>query len=155
MDKYYEQFITKDYGNLPNLLNMISKTILLLGIVFLSINIFIGAIFIIASIVIEIVMLKKSVEYEYEYIDGEMTLSKIIGKRKRKTLGKITLVSLSKVCMKSSIDKSQKLVVCTIDGLGLKEIVIINNDKTCYLVGLDEKMYQILKRANPSLFAYI
>ncbi len=163
MNKFYEQFITKDYGTLPNAINIISKAILLIGILLISIF-FIGGIFMaiplfIAFVLIEFYLSKNFLEYEYEYYDKDITISKIIGKKRRKVIGNIDVKSILKVSNLNSLSKDEKVIRCTIKGLNLKEVVIFVNDKTGkkvgYLVGLDDELLSILKKDNPTLFNYI
>lgn len=162
MDKFYEQFISKDYGILPNAINIISKAILLLGIAIFAI-VGIGGIFLalpafIVFILLEIFMSKSFLEYEYEYYNKDITISKIIGKKRRKVIGNIKVDNILNVSNVNNIEKSEKVIRCTIKGLNLKEIVVFvneNNKKVGYLLGLDEELYSILKKDNPRLFNYI
>ncbi len=163
MDKFYEQFISKDYGTLPNAINIISKTILLIGVAIFAIFGITGIILAIPAfvifILIEFFMSKSFLEYEYEYYNKDITISKIIGKRRRKIIGNINVDNILKISNINSIGKDEKVIRCTIKGLNLKEIVIFvndnNNKKVGYLVGLDEKLYSILKKDNPTLFSFI
>ena len=163
MDKFYEQFISKDYGTLPNAINIISKTILLIGVAIFAIFGITGIILAIPAfvifILIEFFMSKSFLEYEYEYYNKDITISKIIGKRRRKIIGNINVDNILKISNINSIGKDEKVIRCTIKGLNLKEIVIFvndnNNKKVGYLVGLDEKLYSILKKHNPTLFSFI
>lgn len=163
MNKFYEQFITKDYGTLPNTINIISKSILLIGIAIFAIvgilGIFLSIPMFIVFILIEIYMSKKFLEYEYEYYDKDITISKIIGKRRRKVIANINVGSILKVSNINSLSKDDKFIGCTIKGLNLREVVIFINDKNGkkvgYLVGLDEELLSILKKDNPTLFNYI
>ena len=163
MDKFYEQFISKDYGNLPNAINIVSKAILLIGVAIFAIFGITGIILAIPAFIIFILiaffMSKSFLEYEYEYYDKDITISKIIGKRRRKIIGNINVTNILKVSNINSIGKDEKVIRCTIKGLNLKEVVIFvndkNNKKVGYLVGLDEKLHSILKKDNPTLFNYI
>ena len=163
MDKFYEQFISKDYGTLPNAINIISKTILLIGVAIFAIFGITGIILAIPAfvifILIEFFMSKSFLEYEYEYYNKDITISKIIGKRRRKIIGNINVDNILKISNINSIGKDEKVIRCTIKGLNLKEIVIFvndnNNKNVGYLVGLDEKLYSILKKDNPTLFSFI
>lgn len=166
MNKFYEQFITKDYGTLPNAINIISKGVLIFALLIIfsfGILNFIGIIiaipFFLVFILIELYMAKSFLEYEYEYYDKDITISKIIGKKRRKLIGNIDVRNILKVSNINSIDKSEKVVRCTIKGLSLNEIVIFVNDKNGnkvgYLVGLDEELLSILKKDNSTLFNYI
>lgn len=164
MNKFYEQFITKDYKGVPNAVNVASKSLLLLCVVFISFfGIIWGVIFsmpvIILFIIVEMAIAKSFLEYEYEYYDDEITISKIINKRKRKVIGSFNTKNISKVSTFNNVDKSAKIVRCTIKGLNLKEIVVFANDnnnrQVGYLMGIDENLHSILKKDNPSLFNYI
>lgn len=113
----------------------------------------------IAFVLIEFYLSKNFLEYEYEYYDKDITISKIIGKKRRKVIGNIDVKSILKVSNLNSLSKDEKVIRCTIKGLNLKEVVIFVNDKTGkkvgYLVGLDDELLSILKKDNPTLFNYI
>lgn len=166
MNKFYEQFITKDYGTLPNAINIVSKGFLIFALliifsfgIFNFIGLIIAVPFFLVFILIELYMAKVFLEYEYEYYDKDITISKIIGKKRRKLIGNIDVRNILKVSNINTIDKSEKVIRCTIKGLNLKEIVIFVNDKNGnkvgYLVGLDEELLSILKKDNSTLFNYI
>nr|WP_317356993.1 hypothetical protein [uncultured Tyzzerella sp.] len=166
MNKFYEQFITKDYGTLPNAINIISKTILIFALliiftfgIFNLLGIIISIPFFIVFLLIEVYLANSFLEYEYEYYDKDITISKIIGKRRRKVIGNIDVRNILKVSNINSLSKEEKPIRCTIKGLNLKEVVIFVNDKNGkkvgYLVGLDEEILSILKKDNPTLFNYI
>ncbi|WP_250277812.1 DUF6106 family protein [[Clostridium] colinum] len=163
MTKFYEQFITKDYGTLPNAINIVSKAILIIAVAIFAIFGFVGIFLAIPVfllfILIEIYMVKKFLEYEYEYYDRDITISKIMAKRKRKVITTINVTNILKVTSVDSLGKDEKFIRCTIKGLNLKEVIIFindkNNKKVGYLVGLDDKMLSILKKDNPTLFNYI
>ncbi len=166
MNKFYEQFITKDYGTLPNAINIVSKGFLLFALLIIfsfgilnPIGLIISVPFFIVFILMELYMSKSFLEYEYEYYDKDITISKIIGKKRRKVIGNIDVRNILKVSNINNIDKSEKIVRCTIKGLNLKEVVIFVNDKNGnkvgYLVGLDEELLSILKKDNSTLFNYI
>lgn len=166
MNKFYEQFITKDYGTLPNAINIVSKGFLLFALLIIfsfgilnPIGLIISVPFFIVFILMELYMAKSFLEYEYEYYDKDITISKIIGKKRRKVIGNIDVRNILKVSNINSVDKSEKIVRCTIKGLNLKEVVIFVNDKNGnkvgYLVGLDEELLSILKKDNSTLFNYI
>ena len=166
MNKFYEQFITKDYGTLPNAINIVSKGFLLFALLIIfsfgilnPIGLIISVPFFIVFILMELYMAKSFLEYEYEYYDKDITISKIIGKKRRKVIGNIDVRNILKVSNINTVDKSQKIVRCTIKGLNLKEVVIFVNDKNGnkvgYLVGLDEELLSILKKDNSTLFNYI
>lgn len=163
MNKFYEQFISKDYGALANAINIVSKFVLLIGVAVFGIMGIVGIFFaiplFILFILIEIYMANKFLEYEYEYYDKEVTISKIISKRRRKTICTIEIDKILNVLPLSNAYKQEKIVKCTIKGLPLKEVVIFindkNNKKVGYLVGLDDELLHILKKDNPMLFNHI
>ncbi len=163
MNKFYEQFITKDYGTLPRAINIISKSVLLIGVAIFAIvgvlGIFLSIPVFLIFILIEVYLSKNFLEYEYEYYDKDITISKIIGKRRRKIIGNIDVRNILKVSNINSLAKDEKFIRCTIKGLDLKEVVIFVNDKNGkkvgYLLGLDEELLSILKKDNPTLFNYI
>ncbi|WP_317366936.1 DUF6106 family protein [uncultured Tyzzerella sp.] len=163
MNKFYEQFITKDYGTLPNTINIVSKAILLIGVFILAmagiLGIFLSIPVFIVFILIEVYTSKKFLEYEYEYYDKDITVSKIIGKKRRKVICNIRVGNILSVSNVNSYSKEEKVIRCTIKGLDLKEVVIFINDKNGkkvgYLLGIDEELLSILKKDNPTLFNYI
>lgn len=160
MKKFYEQFITKDYGTLPSAINIISKAILLVTLfLFFSFGLILAIPFLIVFIILELYIANAFVEYEYEYYEKDLTISKIICKKKRKTIDVIKTNNILKVSQVNNVSKDEKVIRCTIKGLNLKEVVVFinnkNNKKVGYLLGLDDETLAILKRDNPSLFNYI
>lgn len=158
MNKFYEQFITKNYGNVPNIINILSKVMLLFSVLFILIFKLILAIqFFLIFIILEILIVKNFIEFEYEYFNGDITISKIINKKRRKVICEFNVNNIVRISKMNIIDKN--ITKCTIKDLGLNEIVIFintKNNKTCgYLIGLDKELYSILKKVNPSLFNYI
>ena len=163
MNKFYEQFITKDYGTLPNTINIVSKAILLIGVFILAmagiLGIFLSIPVFIVFILIEVYTSKKFLEYEYEYYYKDIRVSKIIVKKRRKVICNIRVGNILSVSNVNSYSKEEKVIRCTIKGLDLKEVVIFINDKNGkkvgYLLGIDEELLSILKKDNPTLFNYI
>lgn len=161
MNKFYEQFITKNYGNVPNIINILSKVMLLFSVLFILIFKLILAIqFFLIFIILEILIVKNFIEFEYEYFNGDITISKIINKKRRKVRKVICEFNVNNIVRIYKMDIIDKNITkCTIKNLGLNEIVIFintkNNKKCGYLIGLDKELYSILKKVNPSLFNYI
>lgn len=163
MNKFYEQFISKDYGTLPNAINIVSKAVLLIAIAIFAIMGIVGIFFtiplFIIFILIEVYMANKFLEYEYEYYDKELTIAKIINKKRRKTICNIEIDKILNVLPLNNSYNDGKIVNCTIKHLNLKQVVIFinnkNNKKTGYLLGLDNNLLDILKKDSPMLFNHI
>ena len=97
-------------------------------------------------------MRSKYVEYEYELVCDELTVSKIFNKRKRKKVVNIELKNMIEV------DKNinYKIKDLYIDAKGLeKKIVYIreNNQIKGYRIALDKKMLAKCRRINPRIFS--
>ncbi len=164
MNTFYEQFISKDYKGKPNAINIISKGVLLFSIGMFAalgiLGIFVAIPGLIIFAILEIFLANNFLEYEYEYYDREIVISKIIGKKRRKVLGNISTGNIIKVSTDIEASKKEgKIIRCTAPSMNLKEVVIFandkNNQKVGYLMGLDDNLYSILKKDNPNLFNYI
>lgn len=159
LKRVYEQLVTKDYGTLPNLMNIISKTIFLLGIFVSAIILLFGIPFFLIFIILEISNYRTFVEYEYEYFDGELVIAKIYNKKRRKKIISIAISGILKVSQPNNVDRTERIVRCTLKNQKLKEIVIFANDnknqRAGYLIGMDDELHTILKRVNSNLFSHI
>lgn len=159
MEKFYEQFITKDYGNLPTTLSILSTTFLIFGLsLLISFGLVIASPLLLIFLIFQIIITKTIVEYDYEYFEGSITISKIIKKRKRKVIATFNVENISKVYKKESYPNDLKVVKSTIKNTGLLELILVINDKNNqpigYLLSIDDKMHNILKRGNLGLFGF-
>ncbi|MDE6182643.1 MAG: hypothetical protein K2F59_05525, partial [Eubacteriales bacterium] len=98
--------------------------------------------------------------YEYEYYEGELTISKIINRKSRKIIGRFDIDKISKVSKPDNADKSIKIInACLkkISNNNNKELIIFvgGNEPVGYYLSIDEKLFEILKRKKPSIFNYI
>lgn len=160
MNKFYEQFITKDYGIAPKIMRVLFWVSVGLSVFFFSSFIFVFAIFFaILFIVIELIIRNTFLEYEYEYFEGEITISKIMNKRIRKIIGRFTTEQISKVSKPESTDKSIKIINACLKNIpNNKELIILiggGNEPKGYYLSIDEKLFEILKRDKPHIFNYI
>lgn len=159
MNKFYEQFITKDYGIAPKIMRGLFWATLGLAVFFLSINFILSIIFIILFLGVELICRKTFLEYEYEYFEGELTISKIMNKKNRKIIGNFTIEQISRVSKPETIDKSTNVIKACIKGIeNNKELVLFiggGEHPKAYYLSIDEKFFEILKREKPSIFNYI
>ena len=162
MDKFYEQFITKDYGKLPKIM----RTILYVSLFFLLISIslfiilgMIGIVIAISSIIVaiycEVFSRKVFIEYEYEYFEGEITISKIINKKSRKVIATFNLEQISKVSKPNFSEKVPNIINACIKNIpnNTELIFYINGaNQKAYYLSLDERFFDILKKQKPYMF---
>lgn len=158
MDKFYEQFITKDYGNLPTILNVLSTIFLVTGIIsFMLFGIF-GLVFLVISLIVQVISRRTIVEYDYEYFEGSVTIARIMKKNKRKVIATFNVDNILKVYKKENCPNEVKIVNATVKDTGLLELILVingkNNEQVGYLLSVDEKLHNILKRGNMGLFGF-
>ena len=153
MEECYEQFLTKDYGSRQEYINATANGLLFLAAVgtFGLRSLFMAATTGIAYIGMVLYMKNKFVEYEYELICDELTVSKIFNKRRRKKIVNIELKNMIEV------DKSanHKIKDLFIDEKGLEKKVIYvreENQIKAYGIALDKKLLAKCKRVNPRMF---
>lgn len=167
MDKFYEQFITKDYGAAPKIMSALFYISLFLVAFSISLFVFLGFIsvyitifFSILSICIFIISNSIFIEYEYEYFEGEITISKIINKKSRKIIATFDIGQISKAYILNQKDNSLKYIQACIKNIpNNKEIIVSvsenNNQPISYYLSIDEKFLEILKKQKPNIFNYI
>lgn len=165
MDKFYEQFMTKDYGKLPKVMQIIFYVSLLFFVVSVSLFIFLGIIGIaiaisslIVAIYAEVFSRKVFLEYEYEYFEGEITISKIINKKSRKIIATFNLEQIIKVSKPNLSEKVPNVINACIKNIpNNTELIFYTNgaNKQVYYLSIDEKFFEILKKEKPSIFNYI
>lgn len=154
MEECYEQFMTKDYGNNQGTLNGLSSVILfLIAVSIFGMRNYGAAIFLVVSyLIIYIYSTRKFVEYEYELVGEDLTITRILNKRKRKKIAEINLRSLVEVNDKNS---KYKVVNTFIDDKNLKKTIIYvknKNEVKGYKIAMDQKMLRICRRVNPRAF---
>lgn len=156
MEECYEQFLTKDYGNRQEYLNGTSSGLLFLtavgafGLRSVFLTVLSGA----GYIGLKLYMRKTFVEYEYELIGDELTISKIFNKRRRKKIADIELRNMIEPKISGNI-KAEDLFI---DEKGLTKKVICvkeNNKIKAYRVALDKKLLAKCTRINPRIFSVI
>lgn len=165
MDKFYEQFITKDYKKLPKIMQYIFYVSLLFFVFSISLFVFLGFYAILMAILSlficifsEIFNRKVFLEYEYEYFEGEITISKIMNKKNRKIIATFNLEQISKVSKPNIAEKIPNIINACIKNIpnNTELIFYINgNSQLAYYLSIDEKFLDILKKQKPSIFNYI
>ena len=153
MEECYEQFLTRDYGNGQEYMNGTANGLLFLSAVgiFGLRSMFLGVGCAVAYAGMAIYMRKKFVEYEYELICDELTVSKIFNKRRRKKIVNIELKNMIEV----DKNANHKVKDLYIDEKGLEKKVIYVREKNeikAYRIALDKKLLAKCKRVNPRMF---
>lgn len=156
MEECYEQFLTKNYGNRQEYLNGTATGLLFLTAVgFFGLRSLVLAVpSAITFIILKLYIRKTFVEYEYELICDELTISKIINKRKRK---KIVNIELRNILEQKALG-NKKVHDVFIDDKGLTKKVICIKEKNeikAYRVALDKKLLAKCTRVNPRIFSVI
>lgn len=158
MNKFYEQFVSKDYGKKAIVLKIISYIFIIISLLFFVVYGFIGLLLIFISISFFIFARKSLLEYEYEYFEKELTISKIIDKKNRKLIANINVEQIYKASTPQNIDRNAKITKAFLQGLGHKEIIIYVGEESGlkgFYLCLDEKLFNILKKVKPAVFNYI
>ena len=155
MEECYEQFLTKNYGPNQNTVNTLSSLLLFLIAV---------AVFGLGNWVISIIMAliylglliysnNKFIEYEYELVCDELTITKILNKKKRKRIANIELKNIIEV----EVDKKACKVIDTyidVENKLNKKVLYVKekNQIKAYKIAMDRKMLEICRRINPRVF---
>lgn len=154
MEECYEQFLTRDYGNRQEYLNATANGLLFMtavgtfGLRSIPMAVISGVSY--AGLVLY--MRSKYVEYEYELICDELTVSKIFNKRRRKKIVNIELKNMIEV----DKNANHKIKDLYIDEKGLEKKVIYvkeNNQIKGYRIALDKKLLAKCRRVNPRMFS--
>lgn len=170
MEKFYEQIVTREFSksryNLLNTLNAISKAMLLFFMGFLiSFIIPLSILCLVTFISLEIYLSKCFIEFEYEFLEDQITIRKIIAKRKSRTLALFRIADISKASTNISNINKKDVQICTIEDADKKLMQILiyapntakikGNLKNCYLMGVDDKLFSILKKYKSNIFNHI
>lgn len=160
MDIFYEQFLTKDYGEKQRKYESIGQALILLTILnIIFVGISLAAITIAGYILVFILARKRFLEFEYELTDTELVISKIMNKKSRKLIGKINIENVVEVTSAKSFNKKDvKIINASLDGIekdGLKESILlirVDSNLIGYKIAMDKKLQGMCRRINPIIF---
>lgn len=156
MDCFYEQFQTKDYTGIEKIINNISKVALVLAILFAAILNIVGAItFALLYVITFILGRKLIVEYEYELTGYELSIYKIMNKRKRKEIGSFSIRDISGVKTLDKIGNNTKVIKAYLEESGIKSMVYMaktSDGVVGFQLAMDENLLNLIKRVNPLAF---
>lgn len=156
MDCFYEQFQTKDYTGIEKIINNISKVALVLAILFAAILNIVGAItFALLYVITFILGRKLIVEYEYELTGYELSIYKIMNKRKRKEIGGFSIRDISGVKTLDKIGNNTKVIKAYLEESGIKSMVYMaktSDGVVGFQLAMDENLLNLIKRVNPLAF---
>lgn len=156
MDCFYEQFQTKDYHRIEEIINILEKVSLAILILFIAMLNIVGAIFF-ALVYFGVSLLSRQliVEYEYELTGYELSICKIMNKSKRKELGSFNIKEISSVKTLEKLNGNTKFIKAYLSDSGIKPMVyVVNTSKgvTGFQLALDEKLLDLIKKVNPLVF---
>lgn len=158
MDIFYEQFITKDYGDIQNKFQSVRNTLVVLAMIS---AIFVGTFgvvtFLMGYVILGLIARNIFLEYEYEITENELVITKIMNKKKRKV---ITTLDIEKLVNAYSLEEANNKNIrvvnaCIEDDKKLNEkILVINRDSKLvgFRVAMDKKLLSICRRLNPMCF---
>ncbi|MGL6187417.1 MAG: hypothetical protein ACRC1T_18760 [Clostridium chrysemydis] len=158
MDIFYEQFITKDYGDIQKKFQSVRNTLVVLAMIS---AIFVGTFgvvtFLMGYVILGLIARNLFLEYEYEITENELVITKIMNKKKRKV---ITTLNIEKLVDAYSLEEANNKNIrvvnaCIEDDKRLKEkILVINRDSKLvgFRVAMDKKLLSICRKLNPVCF---
>lgn len=158
MDIFYEQFITKDYGDIQKKFQSVRNTLVVLAMIS---AIFVGTFgvvtFLMGYVILGFIARNLFLEYEYEITENELVITKIMNKKKRKV---ITTLNIEKLVNAYSLEEANNKNIrvvnaCIEDDKRLKEkILVINRDSKLvgFRVAMDKKLLSICRKLNPVCF---
>lgn len=158
MDIFYEQFITKDYGDIQKKFQSVRNTLVILAMIS---AIFVGTFgvvtFLMGYVILGLIARNLFLEYEYEITENELVITKIMNKKKRKV---ITTLNIEKLVNAYSLEEANNKNIrvvnaCIEDDKRLKEkILVINRDSKLvgFRVAMDKKLLSICRKLNPVCF---
>lgn len=151
---FYEQFLTKDYGQKVQNMTVIRSTMVVLAILSpFTIGIIGSLIFGALYLILGIVENKMFLEYEYELTESELVLSKIMSKRKRKVLGKIDINKVLDVVNEEECKRrGAKIINVSLEEKSKILLVSTDKDLVGYKMTMDKKMIEICKNINSTGF---
>ncbi|MGL4874828.1 MAG: hypothetical protein ACRC30_09290 [Clostridium sp.] len=148
---FYEQFLTKDYGSKVQNMGMARSTMVVLA--FLSpftIGIIGSLIFGCLYLILGIIENKMFLEYEYELTEGELVVSKIMSKRKRKVVGTIEVTKVIDIVTADECKRRGTKVINAALEKNNEKVVLVSSGKTMvgYKMAMDRKLTNICKNIN-------
>lgn len=158
MDIFYEQFITKDYGDIQKKFQSVRNTLVVLAMIS---AIFVGTFgvitFLMGYVILGLIARNLFLEYEYEITENELVITKIMNKKKRKV---ITTLNIEKLVDAYSLEEANNKNIsvvnaCIEDDKRLKEkVLVINRDSKLvgFRVAMDKKLLSICRKLNPVCF---
>ncbi|WP_194191790.1 aromatic acid exporter family protein [Clostridium chrysemydis] len=158
MDIFYEQFITKDYGDIQKKFQSVRNTLVILAMIS---AVFVGTFgvvtFLMGYVILGLIARNLFLEYEYEITENELVITKIMNKKKRKV---ITTLNIEKLVNAYSLEEANNKNIrvvnaCIEDDKKLKEkILVINRDSKLvgFRVAMDKKLLSICRKLNPMCF---
>lgn len=158
MDIFYEQFITKDYGDIQKKFQSVRNTLVILAMIS---AIFVGTFgvvtFLMGYVILGLIARNLFLEYEYEITENELVITKIMNKKKRKV---ITTLNIEKLVDAYSLEEANNKNIrvvnaCIEDDKRLKEkVLVINRDSKLvgFRVAMDKKLLSICRKLNPVCF---
>ena len=158
MEIFYEQFITKDYGNIQKKFYNIRHTLLILAIMS---AIFVGSfaviIFLFGYIMLGFIAGNIFLEYEYEITENELVITKIMNKKRRKIITTLNIEELVSAKNIEDVNNEKIKVVnaCIENNNALKEtVLIINKDSVPigFKIAMDKKLLNMCRKINPVCF---
>lgn len=156
MDRFYEQFQTKDYTGMEKVFNILSKASLVIAILFAVVLNIVGMItFALLYLIVFILSRKMIVEYEYELTGDELSIYKIIKKSKRKEIGSFNIREISSVKTLDKLSGNTKIIKAYLEESGIKSMVYMaktSHGVVGFQLAMDEKLLDLIKRVNPLAF---
>lgn len=160
MDIFYEQFLTKNYGQIQKTFESIKQALLILSILN---GIFMGILWALLTLgiyfLVFIIGRNKFLEFEYELTDSDLVISKIMNKKSRKMIASIDVKNIVEVVSSNSFNRSNvKIINASLEGINKDElnekILLVREDSNLigYKIAMDKKLYEICTKINPIIF---
>lgn len=160
MGCFYEQFVSKSYGDKQKTIEGLTQMLIFVAIVVSAIKgIFFGILILLVYVGLVVASRKMFLEYEYELTEDELVISKIMNKKTRKVMGRLNIKEVIDVRDgKSEVKNGAKIVKASFDDGDLKQqMVYVNKDSKIigYKLSMDKKMLANCGRLNGTVFRNI
>ncbi|MGL5415822.1 MAG: hypothetical protein ACRDDY_00620 [Clostridium sp.] len=148
---FYEQFLTKDYGPKVQNMSVARSTMIVLAILSpFTIGIIGSLIFGSLYLALGIVENKMFLEYEYELTEGELVVSKIMSKRRRKVVGTIEVSKVIDIVTTEECKRRGTKVINAALEKNSEKVILVSSGKQMvgYKMTMDRKLISICKNIN-------
>ncbi|WP_461204632.1 DUF6106 family protein [Clostridium sp. DL1XJH146] len=158
MDQFYELLLTTKKSTLYKIVNIFVYIVGIIGLLILSVNLILGLVFIIVSVVMFFYKKNLYVEYEYDFTNGEIDIDKIYEMKKRKRIITFNIKDVELLALENSdfindfSNKPKEVITCipsSYNGKIYTAMITMGSNRKMLKFAPDEKFLNLCFKLNP------